>query len=88
MVIYPRANESQAQATYWDNEGHVIEYATSWSADGSTLTFLSKPGAGPQFRLTYKRLDSDSFSVSFDMAPPGQPGAFKSYTSGRIRRQK
>jgi hypothetical protein len=88
MVIYPGANESQAHATYWDNEGHVIEYSASWSADGNTLTFLSKPGAGPQFRLTYKKLDADSLSVSFDMAAPGQGGVFKPYISGRIRRQK
>ena len=87
MVIYPGANEALAHATYWDNEGHVIEYLATWSADGNTLTFLSKPGAGPQFRLTYKKLDADSLTVSFDMAT-GQAGAFKSYTSGRIRRQK
>jgi hypothetical protein len=88
MVIYPGASEAQAQATYWDNEGHVIEYSASWSADGNTLTFMSKPGPGPQFRLIYKKVDSDTLTVSFDMAPPGQAGAFKVYTSGRMRRQK
>ncbi len=88
MVIYPGANEAPARATYWDNEGHVVEYSATWSADGNALTFLSKPGAGPQFRLTYRQLDADRLSVSFDLAPPGQPGAFKTYTSGRIRRQK
>ncbi len=88
MVISPGASEAQAHATYWDNEGHVIEYTGAWSPDGATLTFLSKPGGGPQFRLTYKKVGEDSFSVSFDMAPPGQAGAFTTYTSGRIRRQK
>ncbi len=88
MVIYPGQSDAQARATYWDNEGHVIEYSASWSSDGTTLTFLSKPGGGPQFRLTYKKLDADSMNVSFDMATPGQAGAFKPYTSGRIRRQK
>jgi hypothetical protein len=86
MVIYPGANENQAKAIYWDNEGHVIEYAATWAADGNTLSFLSKSGPGPQFRLTYKKVDADTFDVSFDMAAPG--GAFKPYTSGRIRRQK
>ena len=75
MVIYPGASVAQGRATYWDNEGHVIEYNAGWSADGNTLTFLSKPGAGPQFRLTYKKLDADSLSVSFEMAAPGQAGA-------------
>jgi hypothetical protein len=88
MVISPGTGEGQAQASYWDNEGHRIEYSGSWSADGSTLTFLSKPAPGPQFRLTYKKVDADTLTVSFDMAPPGQTGAFKTYTSGKIRRQK
>jgi hypothetical protein len=88
MVVYPGKGEAQAQANYWDNEGHVIEYSANWSADGTTLEFLSKPGAGPQFRLIYKKLDADTLNVSFEMAPPGQAGAFKPYTSGRIRRQK
>jgi hypothetical protein len=88
MMIYPGATSAQARAMYWDNEGHVIEYSASWSADGNVLTFLSKSGAGPQFRLTYKKLDTDRLSVNFEIAPPGQTAAFKSYTSGVIRRQK
>jgi hypothetical protein len=88
MVISPGPGDGQAQASYWDNEGHRIEYSGSWSADGGTLTFLSKPAPGPQFRLTYKKVDAETLTVSFDMAPPGQAGAFKPYTSGRIRRQK
>ncbi len=88
MVIHPGTTDAQAQATYWDNEGHVIEYSATWSSDGNSLTFLSKPGTGPQFRLSYKKLDADTLSVSFDLAPPGQPGAFKTYTSGRIQRRK
>ncbi len=87
MVIYPGKSETEAHASYWDNEGHIIEYSAAWSADGTVLTFLSKPGAGPQFRLTYKKLDADTLNVSFDMAAPGQGGAFKPYVSGRIRRQ-
>jgi hypothetical protein len=88
MVIYPGPAETQARATYWDNEGHIIEYVAEWSAGGTTLTFLSKPAPGPQFRLTYKKVDSDTFTVSFDMAPPGPAGVFKPYTSGTIKRQK
>ena len=86
MVIYPGSGEDQARAMYWDNEGHVIEYSAAWAADGNTLTFVSKAGPGPQFRLIYKKVDADTLTVSFEMAPPGQAGAFKPYTSGRIRR--
>jgi hypothetical protein len=86
MVIHPASAEDQAAATYWDNEGHVIEYSAAWNTEGTTLTFLSKAGSGPQFRLVYKKADADTMTVSFDMAPPGQPSAFKPYTSGRLRR--
>ena len=73
-------------AMYFDNEGHAIEYEAEWSADGAALTFLSKPGAEPQFRLTYKRADANTFLVTFEMAPSGQ-GVFKVYTSGKIGRE-
>ena len=35
-----------------------------------------------------KMQGADGVDVSFDVAPPGQDGAFKTYTSGRMRRQK
>jgi hypothetical protein len=86
MIIYPGSLEDKGKAVYFDNEGHVIEYDAEWSADGNTLTFLSKPAAGPQFRLTYKREDAKTFSVIFAMAAPGQ-GSFKVYTSGKIKQE-
>ena len=85
MVIYPALTEDKGKAVYFDNEGHMIEYDAEWSADGKTLTFLSKPGAGPQFRLSYQREDAKTFAVRFEMAAPGQ-GSFKLYTSGKMRR--
>jgi len=73
---------------YFDNEGHVIEYTATWSSGGETLTFLSKATAGaPQFRLTYKKVDAETLTISFEMAPPGQAGAFKPYVSGQLKRK-
>jgi hypothetical protein len=86
MVIYPGTGPGKVSAMYFDNEGHVIEYAGEWSAAGDSLTFVSKPGPGPQFRLTYKKVNAETWTVNFEMAPPGQPGAFKPYTSGKLRR--
>jgi|SRR5437867_80008 len=86
MVIYPGATEDKARAMYFDNEGHALEYDADWSADGNTLTFLSKPGTAPQFRLTYKRADAKTFLVTFEIAPPGQ-STFKVHASGKIRRE-
>ena len=86
MIISPDAGGDKARASYFDNEGHVIDYSASWSADGNTLTFLSKPGPGPQFRLIYKKADGESFTVNFEMAPPGQ-STFRPYASGKITRR-
>ena len=85
MIVYPGPTADKAKAIYFDNEGHVIDYDAEWSVDGNTLTFLGRPGAGPQFRLIYRKLDAKRFSVSFEMAAPGQ-GSFKVYTSGTITR--
>jgi hypothetical protein len=72
MVIYAGTGE-ESRAIYFDNEGHVIEYAATRSVAGDTLTFLSKPTSGtPQFRLTYKKVDAQTMTVEFEMAPPGK----------------
>jgi len=69
-------------------EGHAIEYTATWTSGAETLTFLSKPTAGaPQFRLIYKKVDAQTLTVAFEMAPPGQAGAFKPYVSGRLKRK-
>jgi hypothetical protein len=86
MVIYPGTGD-ESRAIYFDNEGHVIEYTATWSAGGDALTFVSKPTPdAPQFRLIYKKMDAQTLMVDFEMAPPGQPGAFKPYVSGRLKR--
>lgn len=87
MVIYPGTGE-ESRAMYFDNEGHVIEYTATWSVGGDALTFLSKPMSGaPQFRLTYKKVDAQTLSVSFEIAAPGQVAAFKPYVSGELKRK-
>jgi hypothetical protein len=86
MVIYPGTAE-ESRAIYFDNEGHVIEYTATWSAGADVLTFLSKPTPGtPQFRLIYKKVDAQTLIVDFEVASPGQAGAFKPYVSGRLKR--
>jgi hypothetical protein len=40
----------------------------------------------PRFRLVYTRLAADSVDVKFEMAPPGNPDAFKVYTEGVTKR--
>ena len=85
MIITPESDGDKATAAYWDNEGHRIDYAATWTTDGATLTFVSKPGPGPQFRLIYKKSGSEDFTVNFEMAAPGQT-IFRPYASGKISR--
>jgi hypothetical protein len=88
MVIYPWTGE-EARASYFDNEGHVIEYTASWSAGGDTVTFLSKPTpGGPRFRLTYKKVDPQTLKVAFEMAQPGPTSTFQPYVSGKLKRKE
>jgi hypothetical protein len=77
-----------AKAIYFDSEGHVINYAATFSNDERTLTFLSDavPSA-PRFRLSYTKGADDSMGIKFEIAPPGTPEVFKTYLEGNARRQ-
>lgn len=83
MVVTPTA--SGLRATYWDNEGHVIEYGVK-TTDG-VVTFESDPAApGPRFRLVYERQSEDELAITFSMAQPG--GSYQTYVSGRAARRR
>lgn len=82
MTVYEEGGALKAM--YWDNEGHVIPYAVA--ASGGVVTFTSPAGAGPRFRLTYRLKAHDLVTVTFAIAPPGQPEAFRTYVEGDSRR--
>jgi hypothetical protein len=87
MIIYRTDRAGPARAIYFDNEGHVINYVASFSADGRTLTFLSDASpAAPRFRLSYTKGGDDSLTIKFEIAPPNQPDAFNTYLQGSARR--
>ena len=83
ITVYPEAG--RLRALYLDNEGHVIHYAVTPTADG--VVFLSDPGPGPRFRLVYHRTGAETVSLSFDIAPPGKPDAFTTYLQATTRRK-
>ena len=86
MIIYQQSESTRA--VYFDNEGHVIQYAASASPDGTTWAFLSEPQAGaPRYRFVYTKETADSVRIGFDIAPPGKPEAFSSYIQSRTRRK-
>jgi hypothetical protein len=83
-VVFP--SPAGLRASYFDNEGHHIQYRVDVRADRNTVAFLSdtEPGA-PRFRLIYRK-EADRLRVSFDIAPPGQPESFQTYTEGSVTR--
>ncbi len=86
MIIYQQSGSTGA--IYFDNEGHVIEYAASVSSDGATWTFLSEPKIdAPRFRLVYTKETADSVRLDFDIAPPGKPDTFSPYIQSKMRRK-
>jgi hypothetical protein len=88
MVIYRPDPDGPAKAIYFDSEGHVINYAVTFSDDKRTLTFLSDAvPAAPRFRLSYTKGADDSMKIKFEIAPPGKPDGFKTYLQGDARRQ-
>ncbi|HXO19405.1 MAG TPA: hypothetical protein VOA87_05705 [Thermoanaerobaculia bacterium] len=87
MIVYP--DGKGMAAAYFDSEGHVLHYAGALSADGRRVTFVTAPDpSAPRFRLTYTKAAEDGLTGEFEVAPPGQPEAWKSYLQWTSRRTK
>ena len=83
MVIYA-TSDGQIRASYYDSEGHVIDYTAETSDGSAVFTSGNVPGAG-RFRLTYKQTYAGIVSGQFEIAPAGDPQAFKSYLSWTMK---
>jgi hypothetical protein len=87
MIIF-REPKKPVQATYFDNEGHVIRYAATLAKAGNGVTFVSDSSvSGPRFRLTYIAAGSDSTKIEFDIALPGKPNEFAPYIRAAAHRK-
>lgn len=85
MIIYHGEPGGADKANYFDSEGHVIEYSVV--AAPAVLVFTSAPSASaPRYRLSYGRGKGETVTIKFEIAPPGMPGAFKTYLDGAVRR--
>ena len=88
MVVYQEP-QKPTRAIYFDNEGHVIHYSVEFSADSTSVIFLSDPGPStPQFRLTYVKREQGSLGITFDVASPDRPQKFSRYIEGIAQRRK
>ena len=87
LIVYPGACDSLFRASYFDNEGHVIQYRVLVPAAGGRTIFDSEgPEPGPRFRLTYETQADGGVAVAFFTGPPG--GELKRYVSGTLRRAR
>ncbi|TMQ20450.1 MAG: hypothetical protein E6J90_11475 [Deltaproteobacteria bacterium] len=82
MIVF--ATPAGLRASYFDNEGHAIQYAITATAD--RIELLSDPAAGqPRFRLRYELHGSDELAIDFAIAMPGSAD-FQHYTGGIVHR--
>lgn len=87
-IVYQQPGTDRLRAVYFDNEGHVIEYAVEVSGDRSTVQFLSEPAASnPRYRLTYRRTGNETVAIKFEISPPGKPDSFSTYIEASARRK-
>jgi len=86
MIIYPASGGAPFRAVYFDNEGHVINYAVSFPDQANSAVFETEPGPpGPRFRLTYGLGSAGTLENVFWIAAPG--GDFKAYVQGTLKRK-
>ena len=89
LIVYSEAGAAPNRAIYFDNEGHVIQYRTTFDAQGKVLTFLSESSPqAPRQRLTYTQSADGTLKVTFALAPPGKPEAFVTHVEGVAQRME
>jgi len=87
MVIYALPSGG-LRADYYDSEGHAIRYAVQ-VPEPSHAIFLSEPATGePRFRLSYRLQPTGVLEGAFEIAPAGEPEAFKPYLAWESRKTK
>lgn len=70
LYVFQEMPGSALKADYFDSEGHVIHYDVT-TPTPTSVVFLSAPGPGPQFRLSYE-LAGKVMTGRFQMHMPGE----------------
>ncbi|MCE5204724.1 MAG: hypothetical protein LLF80_01265 [Porphyromonadaceae bacterium] len=70
MVVYSNDSKSPSKAIYFDNEGHIINYAITYADKSITFTSIKLTNT-PVFRLTYTLLENDLVNTKFEMSNDG-----------------
>jgi hypothetical protein len=79
MIIYPGSGYNPDRAIYFDNEGHVINYAITLT-DSSIVFISDKVKNLPRFRLTYFLPVNKMMNVKFEIS--GDGNNYKTYVDG------
>jgi len=85
MVVYREETSKQLRAIYFDNEGHVIQYAVQ-PADGGVVFVTDGPRSGARYRLIYTSVEPGRLKLKFEIAPPGKD--FSTYIEASARRAR
>ncbi len=89
FTVISRSENGPIQATYWDNEGHVIHYTVSTSTNAQEIVFLGDvPQEGPRFRFRYFLQNDKRMKMMFEIASPGKPTQFSTYIEATARRRQ
>ena len=83
LIVYHGAEGAADKAIYFDNEGHVINYAISYSEKSIVLTSEKVQGM-PFFRLVYTLLEGGKVNTRFEMSRDGVN--FTSYIEGKSKK--
>ncbi len=83
-VVYRDSASKRFRATYWDNEGHAIQYGVAPAPGGVVLTSDEAAGS-PRYRLTYTGDGKGRVRIRFEIAPPGKD--FAIYLEAAARRK-
>jgi hypothetical protein len=87
LLIFYNENNS-TKAIYFDNEGHVIHYTTSFTSDSTVLVLTGNLNPStPRFRFTYIKLEEGRLKTIFEISPPGKPEEFMKYAEGVLAKK-
>jgi hypothetical protein len=82
MIVF--ATPAGLRASYWDNEGHAINYAVEAKPDHVEMLSDQVPNM-PRFKLRYDVKGPDELAIDFSIAMPGS-SELKHYTGGVVHR--
>ena len=80
MIVSLDYAGNATKATYFDNEGHTINYSITYAPNVVILLSEKIPNM-PVFRLTYSLLDDQTVNTKFEMSRDGEN--FMTYIEGK-----